>query len=139
MKKYVLQLKRHFWFMRDIVRTLKQSDLMVSQDTMTYYLVDLDDHVTQLIDISESFRDELVDLTDRYLADVNARSNDIMKALTIVAGVFMPLTFIAGIYGMNFKVMPELEWAWRYLVVIGVMVVLSVGLIGFFKYRRCFD
>ncbi|MBL6723382.1 MAG: magnesium/cobalt transporter CorA [Candidatus Margulisbacteria bacterium] len=139
LKKQVLLLKRYFWYIRDIILALKKTDSPLFSKKTQKYLVDCHDHIAHIIDISESFREELIDLTERHLSAINMRSNDIMKILTIVAAIFMPLTFLVGIYGMNFKAMPELDWPWGYPVLMGSMVVLSVGLLVFFKRKKWLD
>lgn len=139
LKKQILILKRHFWYTRDIVLTLKKSESSLISSKTDKYLTDLNDHIAHIIDISESFREELIDLTERHLSAINLRSNDIMKMLTIVAAIFMPLTFLAGIYGMNFKVMPELDWPLSYPILISIMVVIAIGLLALFKKKRWFD
>jgi magnesium transporter len=136
LKKQILILKRHFWYLRDIVLVLKRSESTLIAEKTDKYLTDLNDHIAHIIDISESFREELIDLSERHLSAINLRSNDIMKMLTIVAAIFMPLTFLAGIYGMNFKHMPELEWPLAYPILIGLMIFLSMGLLLIFKRKN---
>jgi magnesium transporter len=136
LKKQILILKRHFWYTRDIVLALKKSESLLISSQTDKYLTDLNDHIGHIIDISESFKEELVDLSERHLSSINQRSNDIMKMLTIVATIFMPLTFLAGIYGMNFKHMPELDWAFSYPILIIVMIVLTAGLLFFLKRKK---
>lgn len=136
LKNQILVLKRHFWYTRDIIYALKKSDSKLISPKTDKYLGDLQDHVAHIIDISESFREELIDLIERHLSAISLRTNNIMKLLTIVAAIFMPLTFLAGIYGMNFKVMPELEWPWSYPILISVMILLAAGLLVFFKRRQ---
>ncbi len=136
LKKELLQLKRHFWYTREIVHTLKQSDSKLIEPATEKYLNDLSDHIAHISDISESFREELIDLSERHLASINLRANDITKTLTIIASIFMPLTFIAGIYGMNFKVMPELEFSLGYPIVLCSMAAIAIVLLVFFKIRK---
>jgi len=89
-----------------------------------------------VIDTIESFRDIIVGMMDLYLSAVSNRMNEVMKVLTIMASLFIPLTFIAGIYGMNFKFMPELEWKWSYPVLWAVMMVISGGMLLYFKRKK---
>jgi magnesium transporter len=138
LKKQILVLKRYFWYTRDIVLSLKKSESALIAEKTDKYLTDLYDHIAHIIDISESFREELIDLSERHLSAINLRSNDIMKMLTVVAAIFMPLTFLAGIYGMNFKYMPELEWKWAYPVLVLVMLLVSGGLLLLFKRKKWF-
>ncbi|MEK9658185.1 MAG: magnesium/cobalt transporter CorA [bacterium] len=139
LKKQILVLKRYSWYTRDIVLNLKKSESSLIAEKTDKYLTDLYDHIAHIIDISESFREELIDLSERHLSAINLRSNDIMKMLTIVTAIFMPLTFLAGIYGMNFKYMPELEWKFAYPILVLAMVALSSGLLLFFKRKKWFD
>lgn len=139
LKKQILLLKRYFWYTRDIILSLKKSDSPLIADKTEKYFTDLNDHIAHIIDISESFREELIDLSERHLSAINLRSNDIMKMLTIVAAIFMPLTFIAGIYGMNFVHMPELKWMWSYPILISIMIILTCGLLWLFKRNQWFD
>ena len=139
LKKQILILKRHFWYTRDIILSLKKSESALIAENTHKYLTDLYDHIAHIIDISESFREELIDLSERHLSAINLRSNDIMKMLTIVATIFMPLTFLTGIYGMNFKYMPELEWKWSYPILTSIMLFIGFGLLFIFKRKKWFN
>jgi len=139
LKKNVLMLKRYVWYTRDIILVLKKSESELILEKTDKYLTDLMDHVSHISDISESFREELIDLSELHLSAINLRSNDIMKMLTLVAAVFMPLTFLAGIYGMNFHYMPELQWKWAYPTLVFIMMVIIAGLLTFFKKKKWFD
>jgi magnesium transporter len=99
------------------------------------YLRDAYDHTIHVIDAVESFRDMLSGLHDAYLSSLSNRMNEIMKVLTIIATLFIPLTFIAGIYGMNFEFMPELKWPWGYPLILGLMLLAAGGLLLFFKRK----
>jgi magnesium transporter len=100
------------------------------------YLRDVYDHTVQVIDNVETFRDMLSGMLDIYLSSVSNRLNAVMKVLTIIATVFMPLTFIAGIYGMNFRYMPELEWHWGYPAVLLVMLGIGGVMLIYFRKKR---
>jgi magnesium transporter len=99
------------------------------------YLRDVYDHSVQLLDVIETSRDLVVGLMDIYLSAISNRTNEVMKALTIMASIFIPLTFIVGVYGMNFEYMPELHWRWAYHAVWGVMVAIVIGLLLWFRSR----
>jgi magnesium transporter len=92
------------------------------------------DHVVQIIDAIETFREMLSSMLDIYLSSLSNRMNQIMKVLTIIATIFMPLTFLAGVYGMNFKYMPELEWPWGYPLILGLMI--SIGSVMLILFKR---
>ena len=103
---------------------------------MHIYFRDVYDHTIQIIDTIESYRDILAGMLDIYLSTLSNKMNEVMKVLTIIATIFIPITFIAGIYGMNFKFMPELEWRWGYAMVWAVIVVAVGIMIGFFKKKQ---
>ena len=100
------------------------------------FLRDLYDHSIQVMDTVEIFRDTVSGLLDLYMSSVSNRMNEVMKVLTIMASIFIPLTFIAGIYGMNFEYMPELKWRWAYPAVGMIMGATIVSMVLFFKKKR---
>ena len=104
-------------------------------DSTRIFLRDLYDHTIQVIDTVETFRDILSGLLDVYLSSISNRMNEIMKVLTIMSSIFIPLTFIVGVYGMNFKYMPELDWPWGYPSVWVVMILSALGLLRLFQKR----
>ena len=103
---------------------------------MAPYLRDVYDHTVQVIETIESLRDAVSSTLDIYLSSLSNRMNEVMKVLTIIATIFIPLTFIAGIYGMNFKFMPELEWHWGYPVVWLIMLILGILMLLGFKRKN---
>ena len=100
------------------------------------FLRDVYDHTIQVIDNIETFRDMLSGMLDIYLSSVSNRMNEVMKVLTIIATIFIPLTFMAGVYGMNFRFMPELEWKYGYFVVWGVMIAVGASLLVYFRKKK---
>ncbi|MGD8447254.1 MAG: CorA family divalent cation transporter [Desulfobacterales bacterium] len=106
------------------------------QEKTQIFIRDLFDHTSQVMDTIESFRDVLSGLQDLYLSTVSNRMNEVMKVLTIMATIFIPLTFIAGIYGMNFEYMPELKWPWSYPVLWILLIVIFVFMIFWFKRKK---
>jgi magnesium transporter len=100
------------------------------------YLRDVYDHTVQTIDSIETLREMLSGMLDIYLSSVSNRLNAVMKVLTIIATIFMPLTFLAGVYGMNFRHMPELEWPWAYPAVLLVMLAIALSMVTYFKKRK---
>ena len=107
---------------------------LISPTTRTY-LRDCYDHTVQILDVTETYRELCADLRDFHLAEISYRSNEVMKTLTIIATLFMPLSFVAGFYGMNFNHMPELTWRYGYPMVIGLMSTIAVGLIFWFRHK----
>ena len=100
--------------------------------------MDLYDHMVQIMDMIDTFRDILSGLMDTYLSSINMQTNEIMKVLTIISTLFIPLTFITGLYGMNFDYMPELHWKPGYFVVLGVMGIILVLMALYFKRKKWF-
>jgi len=134
-KRELLFLRKAIWPMREqIALLLREEHPLIATDTMPY-LRDLQDHTVQVIDTVETFRDMLGGLLDVYLSSISNRMNDVMRILTIIATIFIPLTFLAGIYGMNFDVMPELHHPLGYPAVLGVCAVTAVAMIAFFKRK----
>jgi len=134
-KRQLVLLRRVMWPMREMVSELQGEDYE-SIDKMTRtYLRDVHDHVMQVIDIIETYREMSGGLTDLYMSAVSNKMNEIMKVLTIMASLFIPITFIAGVYGMNFEHMPELGWKYGYYAVWGTFAAVTVGLLWYFKRR----
>jgi len=130
----LIGVRRGIWPMREAVAVLQREDSLVSSDTRVF-LRDVYDHAVQALEIVEALRETAVSVMDLYLSTQNQRLNEVMKVLTVIATVFIPLTTIASIYGMNFKHMPELEWRYGYPVVLGLMLLAAGGMIGYFKKR----
>jgi len=134
-RRTLLHLHRIQWRQRDAVATLlRDADLPFSQP-VRIYLRDAHDHAFQTVDAIETYRDMSVGLMDVYLSSASNRLNEVMKTLTIMASVFIPLSFVAGVYGMNFDRMPELHWRWGYPTVWAIMIVIAASLMGWF-WRR---
>jgi len=136
MKRRILQIRRALWPLREVASKLERTETKLVKKATRIYFRDIYDHTIQVIDTVEHYRDLLSGLLDTYLSSASNKMNEVMKVLTIIATLFIPLTFIAGIYGMNFQHMPELSWKYGYLAVWGVMA-LSAGLmIHYFKRRK---
>ncbi|MFU8781161.1 MAG: CorA family divalent cation transporter, partial [Kiritimatiellia bacterium] len=116
--------------------TLERGDTKMIQKRARVYFRDLYDHTIQVMDIVESLRDIIGGLLDIYLSAISNRMNSVMKVLTIIATIFIPLTFIAGVYGMNFEYMPELHYPWAYPVTLVVMLCVSIVMLAFFRRKR---
>jgi len=136
LKREMIFLRRAAWPMREIVARLERGGSELVDSETEIYLRDLYDHSVQVIDSIETLRDLLSGLLDIYLSSVSNRMNEVMKVLTIIATIFIPLTFIAGVYGMNFSYMPELEIPWAYPAVWVVMILLALGMVVFFRKRK---
>jgi len=135
-KKEMIFLRKSIWPLREVVNSLERGESSLINESTLIYLRDVYDHTIQIIDTVESYRDMLSGMLDVYLSSISNRMNEVMKVLTIFASIFIPLTFIAGIYGMNFAFMPELGWWWGYFGVLLVMAVVAIALIVYFKRRR---
>ncbi len=129
-------LRKNVWPFRELVRTLNtvDYDFMVA-DTEKYFQ-ELERHLLSIIDNAESCREQIADLLELYLSNLSNRMNEVMKILTLIATIFIPLTFIAGIYGMNFENMPELKWHNGYYLAIGLMTLIAIIMAVFFKRKK---
>ena len=136
LKRELISLRKSVWPLREAISSLERGESDLVQDKTLVYLRDVYDHTIQIIDTIETFRDILSGLMDIYLSKVSHRMNEIMKVLTIMATIFIPLTFIAGIYGMNFRYMPELEWRWGYPSIWIIMILVVVIMLMLFKKRK---
>ncbi|MCB1425529.1 MAG: magnesium/cobalt transporter CorA [Zhengella sp.] len=136
LKRDLVSLKRSLWPTRDVMSQLRtEGNDIIEQDTRRY-LRDVHDHVLQLIDIIETCREIATGLHDLYLSGMSNRMNEVMKVLTVIATIFIPLSFLAGVWGMNFDHMPELHWAWGYPLALGVMAVVAAGLLVWFRWKK---
>lgn len=136
LKRELVFVRRSVYPVREVVSGLQRAESPLIRKETDVFLRDVYDHTIQLIEALETYRDVLSGLQDLYLSSMSHRMNEVMKVLTIAATIFVPLTFFAGIYGMNFRYMPELEWKWAYPVFWGLMVVLAGGMLLFFRRRR---
>jgi len=138
LKRELTILRKSVWPLRDVINSMLRSDSeLIVDDTMKYFL-DVHDHTLQIIETVEAFRDVTASLYDMYLSTISNRMNEVMKVLTVIATIFIPLTFIVGIYGMNFHYMPELAWRWGYFAILAVMALLGIGMVIYFKKKDWF-
>ena len=142
LKRELLTLRRVLWPQRELITTLMRGeDELILADTLVYFR-DCYDHSIQIIELLESFRDMATSMLDIYLSSISQRTNETMRVLTIIATIFIPLTFVVGVYGMNFDhpgspwSMPELGWYYGYPMVWGAMILIVIGLLWFFKHRH---
>ena len=137
-RRELILLRKHIWPMREMLSAFKRSESdLVSKETHVF-IDDVYDHAIRVMETVDSYRDLLSSLQDLYLSSISNRMNEVMKVLTIAASIFVPLTFIAGIYGMNFKNMPELSWPWAYAAFWAVILVMSGAMVAFFRRKGWF-
>ena len=136
LNRNLLRLRRMIWPMREVVSSLQRDPHECISDVTQVYLRDLYDHVVQIVDLIESNREIVSELTNTYMSAVSNRMNEIMKVLTLIGTIFIPLTFLAGVYGMNFAYFPELRWPWAYPLFWLVCVVASLTMLWMFKRRQ---
>jgi len=136
LKREMIVLRKSIWPLREVITRLERWETPLIQQATTIYLRDVYDHTIQVIDAIETYRDMLSGMLDIYLSSVSNRMNEVMKVLTMIATIFIPLTFIVGIYGMNFN-MPELQWPWAYPYVFYVVLfVIILVMITYFRRKK---
>jgi len=135
-KNEMIFVRRVVWPLREVISGLGRKESPLVKETTEIYLRDVYDHIVQVMDTIEVYREMLSGMLDIYLSSVSNRLNSVMKVLTIIATIFMPLTFIAGIYGMNFKYMPELEWRWGYPAIWLIVVIIGISMLVYFKKKK---
>lgn len=135
LRRDLLRLRRSLWPLREAVGTLLRGESPLLSPEVRVFLRDVQDHTLYLLDIVESYREAAASLLELYLSTVAQRTNEVMKVLTVIGTIFLPLTFIVGVYGMNFQHMPELSWPWAYPALWAIMVVLALGMLRAFRRR----
>lgn len=135
LKNQLINLRRAIWPQRDAINSLVRGDYPIISDDVGIYLRDTYDHCIQTSEVTEMYRDMVTGLMNTYLSSIANRTNDVMKVLTIMASIFIPLTFMAGIYGMNFEHMPELHYEWAYPMLWVTMIGTAAGMTGFFWWK----
>jgi magnesium transporter len=138
LKKDMSFLRRSTWPLREVIAAMQRGDSPLIGESMRIYLRDIYDHVVAVADAIDSMRDLLNGMLEIHMSNMNIRLNEVMKVLTIVTTLFIPATFIAGVYGMNFKYMPELDWPLAYPAVLVSMVVLAAAMYLYFKRKKWF-
>jgi magnesium transporter len=136
LKRQLLFLRRAVWPLREVTNNLSRSECPLLQESTKVFFRDVYDHVVQIVDTIETLREMVSASLDIYLSSISYRLNAVMKVLTIITTIFMPLTFIVGVYGMNFEYMPELQWKWGYPVVWALMTTVGVGMLLVFRKKR---
>ncbi len=136
LKRELLFMRKSVWPLREVLGSLQRDESRLFGESASPYLRDLYDHTIQIIDTVETFRDMVSGLMDVYLSSISNRMNEVMKVLTIIATIFIPLSFVAGLYGMNFDFMPELKWRYGYFGALGLMLAVGAGMLLYFRRKR---
>lgn len=135
-RRGLISMKRNISPLRELLATIQRTDTPLLQEKTLRYYGDVYDHVLRVTDSLESYRERISAMHDIYLSSISNKLNETMKILTIFASIFIPLTFIAGVYGMNFEYMPELKWRWAYPMIWIIFITISTGLLLFFKRKK---
>ena len=136
LKREMITLRKSVWPLREVISGLQRTESKLIKKSTSFYLRDVYDHTIQIMDTIESSRDMISGMVDLYLSSLSNRMNSVMKMLTIIATIFIPLTFIAGVYGMNFRYMPELNWHWGYPAAWLVMIIVAVVMLIYFRKKK---
>ena len=136
LKREMIDLRKSVWPLREVVNGLERLETPLIKRSTHVFLRDVYDHAIQVIDTVESFREMLTSMVETYLSSVSNRMNEVMKVLTIIATIFIPITFLVGVYGMNFEFMPEIKWRWGYTFVWAVIIASVSGMLAFFRKKK---
>lgn len=136
LKREIISMRKAIWPLREFLNIIEKGELSLFAENTVLYLRDVHDHVVQLIDILDNLREMISDMTNLYISTISNRLNEIMKVLTIISTIFIPLTFLAGIYGMNFEYMPELKTRFGYPIALFVMFIIGVLMIFYFRRKK---
>jgi magnesium transporter len=136
LKKDMIYLRKAVWPLREVITGLERSDSPLIKEETLIYLRDVYDHIIQVIDTMETYRDMVSGMIDIYLSGLSYRMNEIMKVLTLIATIFIPLTFIVGVYGMNFRNMPELSYRYGYYLIWAVMIGMVAIMLTYFRKKK---
>ena len=136
LKREMIHLRKSVWPLREVINGLIRDESKLIKKETHIYLRDLYDHTIQVVDTIETFRDTISGMLDIYMSSVSNKMNEVMKVLTIFAAIFIPLTFIAGVYGMNFHYMPELSFQWGYFSILGLMLFVGIIMLIYFKRKK---
>lgn len=137
-KRAIINFRKLIWPVRELIRHLEYEVSPIIQKSNKIYFKDLYDHTIHIVETLETMRDLVSTALDIYLSSINNRMNEIMKVLTVISTIFIPLTFVAGVYGMNFHHMPEISWPWGYPLVLSLMLCMGLGMVLYFKRKKWF-
>lgn len=135
-QRELMLMRKSVWPLREVVNNMLRGESSLIHESTLIYLRDVYDHTIEIIDMIEGLRDMVSRMFDMYLSSISNKLNEIMKVLTIIATIFIPLTFIAGVYGMNFEYMPELKWRWGYPVIWVIMIFIGIYMLNYFRKNR---
>jgi magnesium transporter len=138
LKKELIFLRKALFPLRDALSKIVKGESDFVKEENLRFFSDVYEHVIHLTDSLDTYKDLVSSLTDIHINAMNTKMNEVMKVLTVISTIFIPLTFIVGVYGMNFKYMPELDWTWGYYGVWAIMIVVVVGMLAFFRYKKWF-
>ena len=136
LKRTILRIRRAVFPLREVLSKLEKLDNELIDEKTGNYFRDLHDHIIQITENIDIYREMTWGLMDMYMTTISNKMNEVMKVLTIIATIFIPLTFIAGIYGMNFRNMPELEWEYGYYVLLGIMIFIFMMMLYYFRRKK---
>jgi magnesium transporter len=132
-KRNLLLIRRHVWPLREVVFRLNRDNAALIQENTQVYLRDLYDHVIRVTDHIETYRESITGMHDIYLSSLNNKMNEVMKVLTVISTIFIPMTLVASIYGMDLDYMPEKHWTYTYPLVLAVMAGITITLLAYFR------
>ncbi|MFT5391090.1 MAG: magnesium transporter [Gammaproteobacteria bacterium] len=138
LKRELIYLRKSVWPLRETIATMMRDEDLPFHDSIQFYLRDLHDHTIQVIETIESYRELTTGMLETHLSLVSNRMNEVMKTLTVIATLFIPLTFVVGVYGMNFDHMPELHWRWAYPALLAFMAGAAIVMLMYFKRKKWF-
>ncbi len=136
LKRELIFMRKSIWPLREVIGTLERGENSLFQESILIFLRDVYEHTIQIIDTVETFREMVSGMLDIYLSSISNRMNEVMKVLTIIATIFIPLSFFTGLYGMNFVYMPELQWRWGYFALLAFLGLVLIGMLIYFKRKR---
>lgn len=136
LRREMLTLRRSVWPLREVLAALSRPDSSLVSQSAVVFMRDVYDHTVRAIESIETYREMLASMLDIYLSSISNRMNEVMKVLTIIATIFMPLSFLAGVYGMNFEFMPELKWPWGYPAALLLMAAVAGGMLVYFRRKK---
>lgn len=136
LKRNTIIIRKTIFPLREVISILERGESKLINNSSKKFFKNIYEHTIQVIDGVEALRDIISGMQDVYLSTLSNKMNEVMKTLTIIATIFIPLTFVAGIYGMNFKFMPELEWNMGYFAILFIMFLITIGMLAFFKHKK---